>query len=153
VLLGYGDGGFGLPVSYGVGVLPFAVSADDFNGDGHLDLAVANAMDGTVSVLLGYGDGGFGTQRPIPTCTSPKMVLSADFNRDGNPDLAVDCDGVAALLYGDGGGGFASPSFVQTEGSNSYGMVSADLTGTGAPDLVVTDLSLTNVCVLLDACQ
>ena len=40
-----------------------AVRVGDFNGDGHLDLAVANNVypKGTVSVLLGNGDGSFQT--------------------------------------------------------------------------------------------
>lgn len=56
LLLGNGDGTFtfasGQP--YVVGKGPIALAAGDFNGDGKLDLAVANLMDGTgtVSILL-----------------------------------------------------------------------------------------------------
>ena len=42
------------------GSVPDAIVAGDFTGDGHLDLAVANAVGDTVSVLLGNGDGTFG---------------------------------------------------------------------------------------------
>ena len=41
-----------------MGRTPRAVVAADFNGDGHLDLAVAN-QDGFVSILLGDGHGNF----------------------------------------------------------------------------------------------
>ena len=41
---------------------PTAIVAGDFNGDGRLDLAVANYGDDTVSVLLGNGDGTFQPQ-------------------------------------------------------------------------------------------
>jgi hypothetical protein len=37
---------------YAVGLGPFQRAAADFNGDGKLDLAVANLTDGTVSILL-----------------------------------------------------------------------------------------------------
>lgn len=54
LLLGNGDGTFtqtsGSP--YPVGQGPCALVAGDFNGDGKLDLAVANLFAGTVSILL-----------------------------------------------------------------------------------------------------
>jgi hypothetical protein len=54
LLLGNGDGTFtqasGSP--YPVGKDPYQLVAADFNGDGRLDLAVANLTDGTVSILL-----------------------------------------------------------------------------------------------------
>jgi hypothetical protein len=54
LLLGNGDGTFtqaaGSP--YAVGRGPYQIAAADFNGDGKLDLAVANLTDGTVSILL-----------------------------------------------------------------------------------------------------
>ena len=42
-----------------VGLHPSAIVAADFNGDGRLDLAVANSGSGTVSILHGNGAGGF----------------------------------------------------------------------------------------------
>src|ERR1700675_2043507 len=54
VLLGNGNGTFtqaaGSP--YAVGHGPYQVAAADFNGDGKLNLAVANLTGGTVSILL-----------------------------------------------------------------------------------------------------
>lgn len=72
VLPGNGDGTFQSPVSYGSGGFQaLSVAIGDFNGDGKLDLAVANdcAGDdrgncanggaGQVGVLMGNGDGTF----------------------------------------------------------------------------------------------
>lgn len=54
LLLGNGNGTFteasGSP--YPVGKGPVAIATADFNGDGKLDLAVANGLGGTVSILL-----------------------------------------------------------------------------------------------------
>lgn len=54
LLAGNGDATFaemsGSPYATGNG--PSAIQAGDFNGDGKLDLAVANVTDGTVSILL-----------------------------------------------------------------------------------------------------
>ena len=53
ILLGNGDGTFQAAVSYGAGMTLFSVAVGDFNGDGKLDLAVANEGSNNVSILLG----------------------------------------------------------------------------------------------------
>src|SRR5262249_25656891 len=59
VLSGYGNGAFSPPVNYGgTGLLagPASIAAGDFNGDGIVDLAVADftgSVSGNASVLLG----------------------------------------------------------------------------------------------------
>lgn len=54
LLLGNGDGTFTQPPGSpnAVGKWPISLAAADFNGDGELDIAVANLMDGTVSILF-----------------------------------------------------------------------------------------------------
>ena len=47
------------PCNYGAGHEPVSVAVGDFNGDGKLDLAVANYESNNVSMLLGNGDGTF----------------------------------------------------------------------------------------------
>ena len=59
VLLGNGDGTFQSAVNYDAGEEPSSVAIGDLNGDGDLDLAVANRRSDNVSVLLGNGDGSF----------------------------------------------------------------------------------------------
>jgi tetratricopeptide (TPR) repeat protein len=59
ILLGKGGGTFESAVNYMTGLSPDGVAVGDFNGDGILDLAVANSGSNNVSVLLGNGDGTF----------------------------------------------------------------------------------------------
>jgi hypothetical protein len=90
VLLGNGDGTFQTQRTFPAGGGPTSVVVGDFNGDGHQDLAVANAVDNTVSVLLGNGDGNFGpTTTVFLTYPRPFSVAAGDFSGDGKPDLAV----------------------------------------------------------------
>src|SRR5207245_10372741 len=52
---------------YPVGAGPYSVAAGDLNGDGRLDLVVANSLANSVSVLLGNGDGTFQPARDFDT--------------------------------------------------------------------------------------
>src|SRR5207248_3205923 len=71
ILPGNGDGTFGLAQLFLTQVVPDAVSAADFNGDGALDLAVTNFASNTVSVLAGNGDATFQNQQTFIAGTGP----------------------------------------------------------------------------------
>src|SRR5262249_32384323 len=108
VLLGNGDGTFGPPTDFTVGTYPFPLAAADFNGDGKVDLGVANYVSNSVSVLLGNGDGTFLPKVDFPVGPFPVGLASADFNGDGKLDLAVG-GGLheLSILSGNGDGTFA----------------------------------------------
>src|SRR5262249_49402198 len=91
VLLNNGDGTFAPAVAYAAGSGPEAVVAADFNGDGVLDLAVANGSSNSVSIFLGNGDGTFQPNQEFPTGNFPYgfIIGVGDFNGDGTPDLAT----------------------------------------------------------------
>jgi Bacterial Ig-like domain (group 3)/FG-GAP-like repeat/FG-GAP repeat len=101
VLLGNKVGGvcagsFQAQQIYSVGVNPNGIAVADFDGDGCLDLAVANhnINDNTVGVLLGHVnngkcDGTFPSQVTYFGGFSPVNIAVADFLGDGVPDIAV----------------------------------------------------------------
>jgi hypothetical protein len=92
--------------SYAAGSAPYAVALGDFNNDVHLDLAVANYGDNTVSVLLGKADGTFGPAVNTGTGTGPASLAVGDFNGDGKLDIATanPWDGDISILLGNGDG-------------------------------------------------
>jgi hypothetical protein len=85
---------FAAQQTFAVGTGPFALAAADLSGEGRLDLAVANDIDGTASVLenttaAGAGTVSFAAQQTFAVGSNPEDVLAVDFNADGRPDLVA----------------------------------------------------------------
>ncbi len=146
ILLGNGDGTFRPRMDFATGGLtPFSIAAADFNGDGKLDLVIANAQvpSNAVSVLLGNGDGTFEPPVNYITNASPQALAVGDFNGDGKTDLAVVSSTIGpnntyslSVLINKGDGTFQAPATYATADVPSS-VVVADLNGDGKPDLVV----------------
>ena len=89
ILLNAGAGTFGAETTYAIGNDPRAMALGDFDGDGILDVAVANYNDDTLGVLLGGDGGAFNPQTLYGAAVNPVAIAVADFNGDGRLDLAV----------------------------------------------------------------
>jgi hypothetical protein len=157
VLLGNGDGTFQAPQSYlsgGSDVMSLAVG--DFNGDGQLDVVVANecadtfCSTGSVSVLLGNGSGALQLVGSYATGRGPSYSIAvSDLNGDGSSDVAVALiDGSVAVLLGNGDGSL-QPAVSYAAGENPRSIAVKDLNGDGYPDLVVAEQGSSTLTVLL----
>ncbi|MBV9157680.1 MAG: VCBS repeat-containing protein, partial [Acidobacteriaceae bacterium] len=151
ILLGNGDGTFTVKSTPVVGIAPAAIAVGDFNGDGKLDLAVANENSNNITILLGNGDGTF-TADPVSPSTAayPYALVTADFNGDGKADLAVFGYGSnsVTILLGNGDGTFSPVSASPATGNNPSFMAVLDFNQDGIPDLAVVNSSSNTVTIL-----
>ncbi len=145
-----GSGEFAAAVDYDAGTTPRSVVATDLDGDGSLDLVVANYASHTISVLLGNGDGTFTDQATYTTGEGPRSVIAADLDSDGNLDLvtANQQSNNTSVFLGSGDGTF-SEHVTYAAGEGSYTVVTADLDGDGILDLAVANLISDSLSVLL----
>jgi hypothetical protein len=148
VLLGNGDGSFQTLKFYAVGTssgygAESNLVAGDFNGDGHLDLAVANSGSNDVSILLGNGDGTFQPAVEYAVGQQPMSIVAGDFNGDGRLDLATAnaSSNDISVLLGNGDGTF-QPAKEYAAGNRPFALVAGDFNGDGKLDLAVTGSSL-----------
>ncbi|HTW19372.1 MAG TPA: FG-GAP-like repeat-containing protein [Mycobacteriales bacterium] len=155
VLAGKGNGTFGTAKTYSNGLTsdypaPQGLALGDFQGNGRLDVVVADGGTGSaggtyVTYLANNGHGAFPTADTMEvgdTYQDPAAIVTGDFNGDGHLDYAVDleggCFGVGdgdVLIYlGNGHGTFTGGKGIGTD--CNYGTVVTDVNGDGIPDLV-----------------
>jgi hypothetical protein len=157
ILLGVGNGTFRTAVNYPSGYGSYSVAVADLNGDGHLDLAVANQCvslnscnNGAVTILLNNGNGTF---QPGTTYSSGGQgavsVAIKDLNGDGFPDIILanqclsrfNCNiGGVSILLGNGDGTLRTAVSYDSGGYSALSVAVADVNGDGHPDIIATSL-------------
>ena len=135
--------------------------AGDF-GNGHLDLAVADANANQVSVLIGNGNETFepAIESPttgsgllssigLPAGSTPVDIVAADFTGDGRLDLATGNEGSSdiSVLLGKGNGSFEEPAGTAV-GSDPFAIATGDFTGDGNLGVAIVNMSSDSVSIL-----
>ncbi|MFZ5798561.1 MAG: LamG-like jellyroll fold domain-containing protein, partial [Thermodesulfobacteriota bacterium] len=147
IMKGDGLGGF-VPLattSLGKSVYgPYGLAAGNFNGDGHVDLAVTMYDSNAVRIFLNSGAGTFteAAGSPVTVGATPLRVAAADLDRDGADDLAVTNYGgnTMSVLLGNGDGTFsAAPGSPLATGAGPVGLIAVDMDQDGNPDVVLTN--------------
>jgi len=151
ILLNNGDGTFRAGAAYSssssASSLGGPLLAGDFNGDGKLDVVVAN--EGVI--LLGNGDGTFSRFTTSFSCV-PQVV--ADFNGDGKLDLAGYASNNLVVVLGNGDGTFHQSAsypvkYTFEPGNTSNDLAVADANNDGKLDLITAGINSIAVNVYL----
>jgi hypothetical protein len=139
IFLGNGGGTFTNPTVTALDGISGGIVVGDFNNDGKMDLAVAEATGsgytGSVAILLGNGDGTFQPPNDFPLPAPPGMMAAVDLSHDGNLDLIVGAGSLAVLL-GNGNGTF-QPYVSYSTSSSTGEFALGDFNGDGWLDVVV----------------
>ncbi|MBK7875864.1 MAG: VCBS repeat-containing protein [Planctomycetes bacterium] len=123
------------PLAYG----PKGLAAADFDGDGHLDLAIASTSSSNVLTWFpGNGDMTFDAGRVVPSTSqdSATRLIAADFNADGKPDMAMSRTTGARVFINPLPGFQFQNSFDLPTNAPIVSLAAADVDGDGVLDLV-----------------
>jgi hypothetical protein len=157
VFIGNGDGTFQLPATYSIPFGTYAVdgfgqiAVGDYNGDGKLDVAIVDGVQGAAAVLLGNGDGTFQPFAQVTDNGSPTAIVAGDFNGDGKLDLVTnDLKSTnLSVLLGNGDGTFQAPVSIST-GYTAQSLVAGNFNNNANLDLAFEGVdNLGNSVVIL----
>jgi hypothetical protein len=151
VLMGNGDGTFQKAMTYpiaaggGAGILPFALSVVELDGDHAPDLVVGG-ID-SVTTMENDGQGHFHATGNYFVGLDIACTKVADLNNDGKPDIVATGTGTlnAQVLLGNGDGAFTRGQNLFSGGFGPQCLSIGQLSGDGNDDLAIVNSSSTYV--------
>jgi FG-GAP-like repeat/IPT/TIG domain/FG-GAP repeat len=156
-----GSSSFATKVDFTTGSAPFSIAIGDLDGDGKLDLAVANSVSNTVSLFRNTSFSGsidissFAFKVDFATGLYPYSIAIGDLDGDGKSDLAtvnVNANTVSVLRNTSIRGSIGTGSFTAkvdfTTNFAPQSLAIGDLDGDSKPDLVTANHSSSTVSVI-----
>ncbi len=128
---------------------PTAGALGDFDGDGHIDVALANGDAKRISVIFARAEGGWNLASTAPTGRSPHSIDVGDFDGDGRPDVVALCAKDATVRLHSGTESGLSAGISQGFAESANRVRARDLDGDGRLDIAF--LREVDGGVLLDA--
>ena len=141
-------------LDFPAGNSPWDVKAGDFDGDGKLDIVIANSSVASATVLGNLSTPGnisMAAKVPYGIGTSSQSVTIADLNGNGQPDI-VSANSIATSVSILKNTSAASISFATMAnylvGSLPYSVSTGDFDGDGKDDIVSANTSSNTISVL-----
>ncbi len=134
---------------YTAGLDSVSIVAEDFTGDGILDLAVLSNAQSNFTILTGNGDGTFKVQGTFAVPSAPGYLAVGDFNNDGEADLAISGLGVVYVFLGNGDGTFQGPTDYSMQADDGP-VALGDFNGDGVLDIATTDPATGTIAVMVN---
>lgn len=144
-----GSGNFTAPAFFDAGSYPYHVATGDLDGDGDLDLAVANTQSNNFSVLLNNGNGTFAPAVNYAVSAACYALGLADLDADGDLDVAVS-SGSDIKIFKNNGSGSLVDSVSYEVGTGIYGLAVSDLDNDGDMDLAAARTGTTYITLLFN---
>jgi FG-GAP-like repeat/FG-GAP repeat len=142
---------------FGSGFGPSSFAVGDLDGDGDLDILVGDSFFGSpgISVLKNNGDQTFAAPvyYPVPLQEVVGEVALSDFDFDGDLDAFATIRGSfdqmtkIKVWRNNGNGTFSAPIEFPT-GQGPAGIVIADFTGDGKPDVITANYGGSSISIL-----
>ncbi len=152
---------FASKVDFTVGSNPWGLTIGDLDGDGKLDIVVANYNSNTVSVLRNTSVSGsittssFASKVDFTTGTYPQEVAITDVDGDGKSDVVLinnNSNSISVFKNTSTSGSFTTSSLASkvdftTGSAPTNGIAIGDIDGDGKPDIVITNSNSNTVSV------